>query len=253
MGAVSLWTRRRGFQLKKVIGIAAIILASALAMPAYGQADPNTHTADAAMDILACSAVSEGLGTYEDFNTEQKTYSDERCDYLMQYYNLVCESFGSGANYCSQGSFSYVKMQSYIAREGLQQNVSPTVIEKTVKVEIEEDDHKDKDHKDRKHHWRGNDPCNYHGLDVCDSNGDCDSERFDCLSDCKDGSRATTGQCPGDDKDRDKHPYDEDKVNDDEIEDEDEEEEEQEEEEPEEEEEEDQPANIRHDDPPMRE
>jgi hypothetical protein len=143
--------------LKKVIGIAAIILASALAMPAYGQADPNTHTAaDAAMDILACSAVSEGLGTYEDFNTEQKIYSDERCDYLMQYYNLVCESFGSGADYCTQGSFSYVKMQSYIAREGLQQNVGPTVIEKTVKVEIEEedDDEHDDDDKDRDHHYK---------------------------------------------------------------------------------------------------
>jgi hypothetical protein len=44
-----------------------------------------------------------------------------------------------------------------------------------------------------------NDPCNYYGLNICDENGDCDSERFDCWSDCRDGSTAVTGQCPGDD------------------------------------------------------
>jgi hypothetical protein len=46
---------------------------------------------------------------------------------------------------------------------------------------------------------KGNDPCNYYGLNICDKNGDCDSERFDCWSECKDGSTAVTGQCPGDD------------------------------------------------------
>jgi cell division septation protein DedD len=50
-----------------------------------------------------------------------------------------------------------------------------------------------------------NDPCNYYGLDVCTGSGDdrqCDSERFDCLSVCEDGTTRTTGQCPGDDEDR---------------------------------------------------
>src|ERR671910_1743745 len=50
-----------------------------------------------------------------------------------------------------------------------------------------------------------NDPCNYHGLDVCTGSGEarqCDSERFDCLSLCEDGTTRTTGQCPGDDEDR---------------------------------------------------
>jgi hypothetical protein len=50
-----------------------------------------------------------------------------------------------------------------------------------------------------------NDPCNYYGLDVCTGIGDdrqCDSERFDCLSVCEDGTTRTTGQCPGDDEDR---------------------------------------------------
>ncbi len=45
-----------------------------------------------------------------------------------------------------------------------------------------------------------NDPCNYHGQDICDESGECDSERFDCWSDCSDGSIQTTGQCPGDDR-----------------------------------------------------
>jgi hypothetical protein len=49
-----------------------------------------------------------------------------------------------------------------------------------------------------------NDPCNYHGLYICDSSGYCDSERFDCLSDdCVNGQPGTTGQCEGDDE-----PYD---------------------------------------------
>ena len=50
-----------------------------------------------------------------------------------------------------------------------------------------------------------NDPCNYYGTDVCIGAGEerqCDSQRFDCLSDCEDGTTRTTGQCPGDDEDR---------------------------------------------------
>ena len=50
-----------------------------------------------------------------------------------------------------------------------------------------------------------NDPCNYYGTDVCIGSGEerqCDSQRFDCLSDCEDGTTRTTGQCPGDDEDR---------------------------------------------------
>lgn len=45
-----------------------------------------------------------------------------------------------------------------------------------------------------------NDPCNYYGRNICDANGECDSERFDCWSDCSDGSFEPTGQCPGDDR-----------------------------------------------------
>lgn len=46
-----------------------------------------------------------------------------------------------------------------------------------------------------------NDPCNYHGLDVCDKDRKvCDNHRFDCLSDnCNDGKPGTTGLCDGDD------------------------------------------------------
>ncbi|MGI8831234.1 MAG: hypothetical protein ACR2IS_01205, partial [Nitrososphaeraceae archaeon] len=46
---------------------------------------------------------------------------------------------------------------------------------------------------------QGNDPCNYYGLNVCDSNGQCDNENFDCYSDdCVNGQSGTTGQCDGD-------------------------------------------------------
>jgi hypothetical protein len=51
-----------------------------------------------------------------------------------------------------------------------------------------------------------NDPCNYHGLNICDSSGNCDSDRFDCYSDdCVNGQPGTTCQCEGDDE-----PYDND-------------------------------------------
>ena len=47
----------------------------------------------------------------------------------------------------------------------------------------------------------GNDPCNYHGINVCDSSGQCDNERFDCYSDdCVNGGGGTTGQCQDDDE-----------------------------------------------------
>jgi hypothetical protein len=45
-----------------------------------------------------------------------------------------------------------------------------------------------------------NDPCNYHGLKVCNSSGECDDERFDCYTDdCVNGKTGITGQCDGDD------------------------------------------------------
>jgi hypothetical protein len=51
-----------------------------------------------------------------------------------------------------------------------------------------------------------NDPCNYHGLNICDSSGNCDSDRFDCYSDdCVNGQPGTTCQCEGVDE-----PYDND-------------------------------------------
>ena len=59
------------------------------------------------------------------------------------------------------------------------------------------DDGNDKDGK--KTNWRENPDCWYHGKFVCDDEGKCDSDKFDCWSDCEDGSTATTGMCPGDD------------------------------------------------------
>jgi hypothetical protein len=45
-----------------------------------------------------------------------------------------------------------------------------------------------------------NDPCNYHGLNICNSSGQCDDERFDCYTDdCVNGEIGITGQCDGDD------------------------------------------------------
>ena len=58
----------------------------------------------------------------------------------------------------------------------------------------------------------GNDPCNYYGLNVCDSSGNCDNERFDCLSDDSvNGQSGTTGQCDGDDRPYEHNDYGNDK------------------------------------------
>lgn len=61
---------------------------------------------------------------------------------------------------------------------------------------ISHDHNNDKSSDDKK---SKNDPCNYDGLNVCNNNGDCDNDHFDCLSYDKDGNECTTGQCPGDD------------------------------------------------------
>lgn len=49
-----------------------------------------------------------------------------------------------------------------------------------------------------------NDPCNYHGTNVCGSDGKCEEHvgvtpHFDCTSYDKDGNECITGSCPGDD------------------------------------------------------
>jgi hypothetical protein len=62
------------------------------------------------------------------------------------------------------------------------QNQDPTL---TVK-EPDEDDDKDND--------RSDPDCWYGNLYVCDEDGKCDSEKFDCLTDCADGSTVTTGE-----------------------------------------------------------
>jgi hypothetical protein len=49
-----------------------------------------------------------------------------------------------------------------------------------------------KDSKPTKTTTTKNDPCNYYGKYICVPNTvECDSEKFDCWSDCDDGSVAT--------------------------------------------------------------
>jgi hypothetical protein len=156
------------------------------------------------------------------------------CIVLAQGYKEICDTHPEWKDLvpCKDVAEGYNLLSSFLAGIKADVDDNTKVIEKRVKIEIDDDDK----HKDWKHHRGGNDPCNYHGLDVCDSNGDCDSERFDCLSDCKDGSSATTGQCPHDDRHRDR---DDDDRNADREHDEDEEDEEEEEEEESDEEEDD--------------
>jgi hypothetical protein len=46
--------------------------------------------------------------------------------------------------------------------------------------------------------WRDDPNCWYYEYFVCDENGKCDGENFDCVTDCDDGSSVTTGfPCPG--------------------------------------------------------
>lgn len=54
---------------------------------------------------------------------------------------------------------------------------------------------------------RNNEPCNYYGLNVCDSKGDCDKEHFDCITNHPNGDYCTTGLCPGDDKKKDSYDH----------------------------------------------
>ena len=39
-----------------------------------------------------------------------------------------------------------------------------------------------------------------HGLNVCDENGQCDDDRFDCLDESCNNGNCVAGRCPGDDE-----------------------------------------------------
>jgi hypothetical protein len=51
-----------------------------------------------------------------------------------------------------------------------------------------------RDGNDNQKNWRDDPDCWYYSTFVCDENGRCDSENFDCVTDCDDGSSVTTGQ-----------------------------------------------------------
>jgi PsbP-like protein len=56
----------------------------------------------------------------------------------------------------------------------------------------------ERDNDNNQKNWRDDPDCWYYSTFVCDENGRCDSENFDCVTDCDDGSSVTTGQtCPG--------------------------------------------------------
>jgi len=41
--------------------------------------------------------------------------------------------------------------------------------------------------------------CYTEGLYICNESGECDNIKFDCLTECDDGIKRTTGTCPNDD------------------------------------------------------
>jgi hypothetical protein len=70
----------------------------------------------------------------------------------------------------------------------------------------------DNDENDNNRNWREDPNCLYYETFVCNEEGECDNDNFDCVTDCDDGSSVTTGfPCPGesdeevpaDDRDRD--------------------------------------------------
>jgi hypothetical protein len=69
--------------------------------------------------------------------------------------------------------------------------------QKIIIQQQQRDNDNDRDNRDDPDCWYGN-------LYVCDENGECDSDKFDCLTDCADGSTVTTGEdCPDEDDDSD--------------------------------------------------
>jgi hypothetical protein len=58
----------------------------------------------------------------------------------------------------------------------------------------------DYDNDDDNDNPRDDPDCWYGNLYVCDESGECDNDKFDCVTDCEDGSNVTTGEeCPGED------------------------------------------------------
>ncbi|HEX7178361.1 MAG TPA: hypothetical protein VF220_01460, partial [Nitrososphaeraceae archaeon] len=72
----------------------------------------------------------------------------------------------------------------------------PPVTDKPITETTEDTSH-------RTEETENNDSCNYYGRNICEGSKDgktCNDDKFDCLSDTKDGNYCTTGQCPGDDQ-----------------------------------------------------
>ena len=140
--------------------LAATIIILGLAVlgshSASAQTFTDTSSMNATIDIMSCAGASEGLGKYQEYSTDQRTYSKELCDYLMQKYDIQCQNFELDANLCAKESYSYIKIQGYLQREGLKHVVNNgiQVIEKTVKVEVEEEDDDNDNDRDRNHKHR---------------------------------------------------------------------------------------------------
>jgi hypothetical protein len=70
--------------------------------------------------------------------------------------------------------------------------------QKIIVQQQQRDNDNDRDYRDDPDCWYGN-------LYVCDENGECDSDKFDCITDCADGSSVTTGfDCPDEDDNSDR-------------------------------------------------
>jgi hypothetical protein len=92
-----------------------------------------------------------------------------------------------------------------------QQPTNPmTQLVERQKIIIKEQQRADNDNDDDP---RDDPDCWYGNLYVCNEDGDCDSENFDCLTECADGSSVTTGEdCP-DENDESDEPADDDLPN----------------------------------------
>jgi hypothetical protein len=76
-------------------------------------------------EMFSCEGASKseasGKDGYEAYSTEKKTYTKDKCDYLMQKYDKQCENFELDVSLCAKDSNPYEYMQSYLEREGLKQ------------------------------------------------------------------------------------------------------------------------------------
>jgi hypothetical protein len=180
--------------VKLSIGLIALVAVFSMTIPTYAYGQSQIAALPPAVGPTTTSSSPSTMPTAQciDFN------SDGVCEYVLLANGTL---ISNPLLYVKQGQSvnPLVHQQQHPINPMTQLVERQKIIIQQEKARADDNDDNDNDDD-----HRGDPDCWYGNLFVCDKNGDCDSDRFDCITDCPDGSSVTTGEdCPDEDDDSD--------------------------------------------------